>query len=141
MSITEDFIRRYAAVNQPHIAELISQLRLGNASISHVADPSQSATVANLISIFTVRARRLKRFGTPHAIGLCQDVESLLSAWIKRRDARSLLWIIKVKPDLMYTVYVDAADDYCFGVARAVDDREITAAQRSELWGNEIKSA
>ncbi|MDB6095522.1 MAG: hypothetical protein JWM32_3084 [Verrucomicrobia bacterium] len=135
MNLPDIFITKYQNRPLPYAAEVVAALRKGAAHVTHTPKEFPSTSASELLRTYEIRRKHLARFDTAHAAELRRDVDAFCEALTARKSDRCGAWGIESSPYFIYWFWEWASDDSLVGVTKAVDDRRLSDAERSVLWG------
>ncbi len=140
MSSPETFSAKHHDSDVLYASEIVAALREGSARVTHSPAELASVSASELLHTYERRAKHLSRFTISHAEQLRRDAEALCAGLREKKDDRCIAWGFERSPHFIYWFWEWASDKSFVGAIKAVDDREISEAERQTLWG-EKKSA
>jgi len=128
---SREFIARHSQSDFRHKDALLSLLTSGDAIFE---TNSSLVSCRDLLKIYRRRADHLRRFTTPHARELRDDVLALCDGLATTRDENCRLWNFSSPPNCEYTVFEGAETGRILGCVLAKNKLLTPPDEWDNLW-------
>jgi len=128
---SREFIARHSQSDFRHKDALLSLLTSGDAIFE---TNSSLVSCRDLLKIYRRRADHLRRFATPHARELRDDVLALCDGLATTRDENCRLWNFSSPPNCEYTVFEGAETGRILGCVLAKNKLLTPPDEWDNLW-------